>query len=163
MKQLFREHAISFSLLLVLTVMVLIFCFSAQDADQSSKTSGFIVHWLLGVFCRDYDDFDPQKQQAIREAVSHFVRKTAHFTEYSLLGFSLLLHFEAMGSRFRIRFPRLYSQLIGSVYAISDELHQKMVSGRSAQASDVLLDAIGVFFGLMILWLIQQLCQKRRS
>ena len=154
MKRFFRDHAISLTLLLILAVMLLIFCFSAQNAEESNEASESVVRCLLGIFYRVFDRLDPRKQLEIQKTVSHYVRKAAHFTEFALLGFSLFLHFRALSSRFQIPFPAPFSQLIGSAYAISDELHQKAVSGRSGQFSDVLLDSFGVLFGILILWLL---------
>ena len=44
--------------------------------------------------------------------------------------------------------------IICILYAISDEIHQLFVPGRSGQVSDVLLDTLGAFTGIMIYKLI---------
>ena len=41
---------------------------------------------------------------------------------------------------------------IGALYAVSDELHQSFVPGRSCELRDMLIDACGVAAGVAILW-----------
>jgi VanZ family protein len=38
----------------------------------------------------------------------------------------------------------------GVLYAVSDEIHQLFVPGRAGQIRDVLIDACGVFVGIII-------------
>ena len=49
MKQWIRDHAIVLTLLLVLSLMILIFSFSAQPAEESDDTSGFFVTLILKI------------------------------------------------------------------------------------------------------------------
>ena len=48
----------------------------------------------------------------------------------------------------------LLSVFLAFLYACSDEIHQLFVPGRSGQVSDVLLDTLGSFTGIMIYKLI---------
>ena len=99
--------------------MILIFCFSAENDDLSSETSGkilevlcSIVHWLI----RSAD-----KQAAFDAFLEIYIRKLAHFTEFAILGlFSTM--FYAVWQKNRIRLPLLPLPL-GFVYACSDEWH----------------------------------------
>ena len=54
----------------------------------------------------------------------------------------------------------LFSQIIGTGYAITDEWHQYFIPGRSAQVSDILLDAVGVLTGIILVILLQKLSSK---
>ena len=44
--------------------------------------------------------------------------------------------------------------VIGTVYAVSDEVHQLFVEGRSCEVRDMLLDSAGVAAGVLLMnWL----------
>ena len=92
MKQWIRDHAIVLTLLLVLSLMILIFSFSAQPAEESDDTSRFFVTLILKILVPDSDSLDPEAKWELEHKVSFVVRKTAHLTEYAVLGFALL-HF----------------------------------------------------------------------
>ena len=145
---------------LTICVMVMIFEFSTQDADRSDHTSGFISNAIISVLYRDYAMQTPEKRQEIYDSVQFVVRKCAHFSEYTLLGFLLRLCLESwFGHRMKKRHAlMLPAFLCGTLYAGSDEWHQKLIDGRSGQWTDVLLDSCGVLFGAflgnrLILWI----------
>ena len=81
------------SLFCLIAVMAVIFIFSSQSAQQSSKLSGKIVGVILKVVIPDYDSLSFIEKQQLKDKVSHIVRKAAHFTEFSALGFFLILYF----------------------------------------------------------------------
>ena len=74
----------------------------------------------------------------------HLVRKVAHFVEFAILGFQLLLLWHD-----NIRRDILRSLELGFIAAFLDESIQ-MLSGRGAQIIDVWLDAGGVAFGVAV-------------
>jgi len=45
----------------------------------------------------------------------------------------------------------LFSGGMGIIYAITDEIHQLFVPGRSGKLEDVLIDTIGVWIGICVL------------
>ncbi len=157
------KHGILLSLLLVLAVMAMIFVFSSQNAEASHQSSNGIVQWLIGRLFRDYSSMTPTRQHEIREAVSFLVRKTAHFIEYALLGFSLFLHITAIMTRCRVPGPKRLSLGIGTLYAATDELHQIFVCGRAGAVADVILDAIGVLAGIYCLALLLKSLERKRN
>ena len=57
-----------------------------------------------------------------------------------------------------------YGILTGVAYAMTDEIHQLFVPGRSCQVTDVLIDSAGVLFGSVIgvLIFISTVKQRRR-
>jgi VanZ family protein len=69
------------------------------------------------------------------------LRKLAHAAEYAVLG-ALLVRATGRGG---------LAFAIGSLYAMSDELHQAFVPGRMGSPVDVAIDALGVACGV-ILW-----------
>lgn len=140
--------------ILTLIIMLFIFSQSALPHILSDKESGFITSILLRVIKVDKD------------TLTFIIRKTAHFLEYTLLGFSLMLTVRAWqedssddqpnqthpDSRAESRRWQniLIAWGIGTFYAVSDELHQILVPGRSCQARDVLIDSAGVAMGILI-------------
>ena len=137
---------------LTICVMAMIFAFSTQNADRSDRTSGFISNAIISVLYRDYAAQTPEKQQEIYDSVQFVIRKCAHFSEYALLGLLLRLCLESwIGHRMKKRYAlMLPAFLCGTLYAGSDEWHQKLIDGRSGQLIDVLLDSCGVLFGAFL-------------
>ena len=87
----------------------------------------------------------PNASPAELRAIHQGVRKLAHFTEYLVL--SVLLYRALRGGRrWNLRAAALAFTLSG-VYAMSDELHQWFVPGRTAAASDCLIDMSGAVAG----------------
>jgi VanZ family protein len=81
------------------------------------------------------------------------VRKAAHVTEYAIL--ALLTWVALHGSRRRSDFsPQSASWalalLLTAAYAVSDEIHQGFVAGRTGAAADVFLDVVGAAVGLLL-------------
>lgn len=163
MKRWIRAHAVGLTLLLVLSLMVMIFCFSAQPADESDETSGFFVSLILKVIAPNYESLDPDTRSELLHRTSFLVRKTAHLTEYAFLGFALMLHVTALQNKKELRFPKLFAFLAGVFYSVSDEIHQLIVPGRSGEGKDVMLDSVGVLLGVMILSLVLAIRKKRKS
>lgn len=82
----------------------------------------------------------------------HFVRKMAHFCEFSLLGFWFMLCLRVYTRHFvrHVSWPLFF----GLLTAVIDETIQLYVPGRSSSVKDVLLDFSGVLTGLFIALLI---------
>ena len=52
---------------------------------------------------------------------------------------------------------------IGTIYAISDEIHQSFIPGRTPMVGDVMIDMCGVLAGIVIvsfIWKINKLAKK---
>jgi len=69
------------------------------------------------------------------------LRKLAHAGEYAVLGALLLRATQRPGVAFAL----------GTLYAVSDEIHQSFVPGRAGSPLDVALDTVGVAAGV-VLW-----------
>ena len=74
---------------LVIARMAVIFYFSAQAADDSDRTSGRVVAWLIDHFDRSFSSLSPEAQLQRMEAWSFAVRKLAHFVVFAVLGLYL--------------------------------------------------------------------------
>ena len=151
MKAWIQKHTILATLIPVLLVMVMIFCFSAQSGEDSGQVSGRITRFVVRLFVPEFDTWTAQTQEEICDTVGLVVRKLAHFTEYFLLGLTLLLHMDAIGRKITVKLPWLIAWAIGTLYAVTDELHQGFVGGRYPALVDVCIDSSGVVAGVLVM------------
>ena len=138
----FTKRQILFTLLTIVCV-ALIFLNSLQNGTNSSKESGHVVKLLESLF----------HSLGFPIAVSeHFIRKLAHFTEYTALGVLLGLTLRSYTERMMNHiFIPLF---IGLAVPVTDEYIQSFVDGRGSMVQDVVLDFTGVCFGLSLTMLI---------
>ena len=115
-------------------MMMIIFIMSSFAAADSDRQSGLIINFLTTIF----PNINPNG------IIIKIVRKSAHFTEFALLGY-----FTARAFKLSKKSP-LCSILACSVYAATDEYHQSFVPGRSAEFKDVAIDIVGASFGVGI-------------
>lgn len=139
-----KRRLILFSALAVLAVAVMIFLFSAQDADASGQTSGTFAEWLMRLMRPDADKLSRRMRSRLLKQYQAGVRKAAHISEFALLGLFLRLLMEWLP----VKWKKSVSWAAGTLYAVSDEIHQLFVSGRSCQALDVGIDSLGVLTGV---------------
>lgn len=139
--------------------MAFIFFQSALPADLSSRESGRVVDLLVRLF------------QGIlpidRQTMVFIVRKGAHFTEYTILGGFLVpavtewMAVDKTPVPDSVRNIRIISWLVGTLYAVTDEIHQSFVPGRSCELRDIGIDSCGVLAGVMIVSLAMRLKERR--
>lgn len=129
--------------------MVLIFAFSARDADRSTADSHRAGRLVGTVLIRDFSEWSEPEKEAFAIRIDHPVRKCAHALEYALLAVLFLGALIPEGTSYReTGFYRL--ALAGCfLYACTDEIHQIFVPGRSCQPGDVLIDCTGALAGLL--------------
>lgn len=141
--------------------MYLIFAMSAEPAELSTETSGATIRKIYNVIYRGFKDMDESEQKRIIDESQHFIRKTAHFSIYSVLGILLTLN---TVYHFKDKLVRcLLPVSVGILYATSDEIHQLYVPGRSGQISDVLLDSSGVLLGVILILTTVYILSKRKK
>lgn len=132
---------------LAIGVMVTIFVLSSQNAEKSSETSKGLTKVAVKIIDSEYESRPPGVQKQLWKRASFIVRKLAHFSIYTALGFCISC---AAGRR------RLFSAASGGVivfgflYALSDELHQMASEGRSCELRDMMIDTGGVLVGMLI-------------
>lgn len=150
--------------ILVITWMVVIFCFSAADGKESSETSHEVGMFVGRILIPGFKEMSAEEQEEWAGKLDYPIRKAAHASEYALLA---LLIFGALGKgNFfdRNRYSRyLWSLLFTALYAGSDEIHQLFVPGRSGNIIDVGIDSLGALTGLLVLFLIRQIIERRRK
>lgn len=121
----------------------IIFAFSAQAGDVSTVASRAIVDFIIRLV-EGAPAGPMETPPGVVAFVSKLVRKAAHFAEFALLGFCLRLLVASYG----LKRPTRLCWLIGSLYAVTDELHQLFVADRACMWQDVLLDSAGVLAGI---------------
>ena len=90
----------------------------------------------------------PSLPKAPDDLLDVLTKKCAHFGEYLVL--TLLLS-RALAGGAAIHGPSVVVGLVIAVaYAMSDELHQQFVPGRTPSPWDVVIDALGAIAGVML-------------
>ncbi|HLR42962.1 MAG TPA: VanZ family protein [Pseudogracilibacillus sp.] len=137
-----------FAWLLVLIWMGCIFYLSHQPASESSKLSAGVMATILQVMQAIF----PYSVEV--SAFHSFVRKGAHFFAYFLLG---ILLYRALWGKWR---HFLLALFIAFLYAVSDEVHQLFIPGRSGEVRDVLIDSAGAATGILLYILLLRLLRR---
>lgn len=126
-----------------------IFSNSMAVADVSSVSSGRVLQLLQAVLRR------LGMPGLAQRLTMHLVRKLAHFCEYLLEGFLLMLCMRVY-SRHPLRHITV-PMLAGVLTALTDETIQLFSQGRSSQVTDVWLDSAGVLAGILAALLLMGL------
>lgn len=150
----------------VFLCMGCIFAFSAENAAESTDTSNGLLYSILRLFDPRFDSYSEEEQGALLEGYSFYIRKTAHFSIYAILGFLVSNAFAYQSHVYGK--PSLskrlgFSLLIGVLYAVSDEIHQYFVPGRSCDVRDMLIDSAGVAVGILLSFILTLLIKKHRK
>ena len=128
-----------------------IFSNSMAVAQVSSASSGRVLQLMQAALRR-------LGHPALAQRLTmHFVRKLAHFCEYLLEGFLLMLCMRVY-SRHPLRHITV-PMLGGVLTALTDETIQLYSPGRSSQVTDVWLDSVGVLAGILAVLVLMALCR----
>lgn len=147
--------------LLTLIWMIVIFMFSAQNADDSTEQSSFVTNVLMSIFSSVYRDSNISDKMQIIESMSFAIRKMAHFSIYSVLGLFSFLSVYYL-TKFSDKTPFI-SLPICFIYACSDEIHQLFVPGRSGQLRDVFIDFSGALLMTIVVLAIRKIYRKIKT
>ena len=145
--------------ILAIALMIVIFYMSAQDASASERHSGTVDWYIAKTLHADFEEWPLDEQIEYVEGIDHPVRKVAHGLEYMLLG--MLLTGAIMPAKAIAITKATQPLVIGIAYAISDEVHQSFVPGRSCQFTDVCIDSGGVLVGVTIAFLVFYILMKK--
>lgn len=126
----------------LLTLLAVIFAFSAQPGTQSNELTEAAVMPLAELLA-SVQEGGEETVELLYIIIGSVVRKVAHVLEYALLGLLIQLLLCAYGIQ-----NRWLSVALGVAYAITDEVHQAFVPGRLGTPVDVLIDAAGVIIGV---------------
>ena len=125
-----------------------IFNFSAQNGEMSGSLSKKVTEAIVNIISK-IKTIDISTKLRYIEKLHPIIRKLAHFGVYTVVGFSIM----GFMCTFDMRniFKVIISFSVGVTYAISDEIHQYFIPGRSARIFDVCIDSVGVLTGIFIL------------
>ena len=147
---------------LLLALYMVIFGFSAQDAEQSGSLSMRIsegamefLNALVG------GQWSRQFVEEMALYFEHPVRKLAHFSEYMCVGILVYL----IWSPWIKRGKGLYFLVVGWVFVSGacDEIHQLFVPGRWCSFWDVCLDTCGGAFGLLLCVSVRRIAGRKKE
>jgi VanZ family protein len=145
--------------IIVIAIMAFIFFQSALPADLSSEESGRVVDLIVRLF-QGVAPID-------RETLVFIVRKGAHFTEYMILGGFLVPAVKEWMAVDTTPVPvvreRITAWLAGTLYAVTDEIHQSFVPGRSCELRDMGIDSCGVLAGVLVVSFLMRSKERRPS
>ena len=146
-----KKQVFHIFVILLILWMVLIFSFSAQTADKSSNLSGEVGRKVASIFVPGFQKWEESRQDQFIEKIDFFVRKTAHFTEYMVLGMLWLLCLQSNPKGKFIMAHNMWSSMVASAcFAMSDEFHQLFVAGRAGRWMDVGIDTAGAVVGVFL-------------
>ena len=131
--------------------IVFIFSNSMKIASVSTVSSSRVLTLLQAALRRLGH---PALAQRLTD---HIVRKLAHFCEYMLEGFLLMLCMRVYTRQYiwHISVPMLG----GVLTALTDETIQIFSPGRSSQVTDVWLDSAGVLAGILVAIVLLLACE----
>ena len=136
---------------LCVTLLICNLVFIWGNSLLPGEISGAFSDWVKSILARLF---------AIDPAVSAgrgLLRKAAHFTEFTALGFCLAwLH--GMLQKGRVQ-PFVWGVLAASV----DETIQRFVPDRGPSVKDVCIDSAGVLMGIILLWVGHDYFKKRST
>lgn len=147
------------SCIVTVALMALIFFFSSQTAEASSKTSSGITQ-KIAEFISYITNWGNVEE--ITLAIHKLIRKIAHFTLFFMLSLSVS---NSVFQLFRTEKLKLFVISSGFCffYAITDEIHQMFVPGRAAMIKDVIIDLAGAMIGAGMFLLIRYLYKRRKE
>lgn len=135
-------------LILLAIAFYVIYNFSAQNGETSGSLSLKVTEFIVKVISKVKNMDEVVKLHYI-EKLHPIIRKLAHFSVYTVVGFSIMGFMCTFDIKNIIKVIISFS--VGVTYAVSDEIHQYFIPGRSARVFDVCIDSLGVLTGIFIL------------
>ena len=146
----------SISIILVILWMLVVFSFSAQNGSKSSGISNKVAGKIIDII--NLTNIGEQEERQIKiEKIEPVIRKMAHLTIYILGGILISNMMFQLILKNSIKLKIGISAIFGIVFAITDEIHQLFVGGRSGRIQDVIIDSIGVIIGIVFFQIIRKI------
>ena len=142
-----RKRAIRICAFLLALNLMFIWGNSLLSANASKAISDWFADLLP----------DREETPVSMETETKILRKTAHFIEFTVLGFLL------SWMMFLLQKQRGRALWLGILAACADETIQIFVPGRGPGWKDVLIDAGGVAAGMILLWFGYAIVRKIRN
>lgn len=133
-----------------------------DHAGAESKWKPFLrwapaLVWMAVIYCFSAEPNSNELTRFYFGDFNFWVRKMAHASEYAIL--LLLIRYGLAGEDSRSKFVIAFAATVA--YAISDEIHQAFVPGRSAAVGDVVIDSAGALLCVLLLLTVKKI--RRRA
>lgn len=147
-------------LLLVILCASIIFVFSHQVGKTSESISDGFTIKIIKVYSKiTHKKISDYRKEELVKDLRKYVRKSAHFTIYLLLGIFVYSALRSYGCKHSL----LYAFVFCFLYACSDEVHQLFISNRTGRVFDVLIDTIGSCVGIGLVFLFKKLIKDNKN
>ncbi len=90
------------------------------------------------------------KLARVSQLINAPMRKVMHASVYLVLAFLAIVFFNVLMNNKHYWIALILTLIISIGFAVSDEIHQTYVSGRTGQFLDVVIDSIGALVGIFI-------------
>ena len=147
--------------------MAVIFLFSAQTSQRSKELSGAVMEQLT---IQQTDNTRPSakeepERQLDRDLLNAVIRKAAHLGEYAVL--SVLVAYAIWDLNLPKKAKWILPAAVSSLYAVTDEVHQYFVPGRSCRLVDIGVDTCGAILGIcfvaVLAWVWKKIGKRKTS
>ena len=140
-------------LLPVILMVMLIIGLGNDNADQSKMLSKFVTEKMLYILNKLFGwGWTAEKIEKSVPLYEGYVRKGAHFTEFSLLTFFSFVFLYCRRISNSLAF--ILSFALAAAIAVADEINQGSVEGRNMSVKDVGIDCMGSLTVLFIIFVI---------
>lgn len=142
-------------LILIILNSSIIFGFSSQNGEESGNLSKMVITKIADIL-----KVKEENRTYFLSLGEKVIRKLAHFSIYTLLGiwsFAFIYTFNL-----KQKYKTIITAIWGFLYASTDEFHQMFSKGRTASINDVIIDTLGVIFGLLLVLLILKIKEMLR-
>ncbi len=147
--------------LAVVAWMIVIFSMSHQKAEQSSELSTSTTQKIFEQLHPTFNELPEEEKQQLIEKTETAVRKTAHMSEYFIL--SALIIIALLFNNISHKKRALFAIALCCAYAVTDEIHQIFIDGRSCKVTDILIDAFGIILCAVIYLMIAYIIKKTKN
>lgn len=141
-----KTQRIIFAILTIMTFTI-IFIFSSQNGEKSGSTSRGFTRKIIEILQID-KNMEEEKKELLIENCQYIVRKLAHFTIYAIAGINMAGFINTYNLNKKNEIIAIVAA--GFVYAVLDEFHQTFLESRTPAVKDVVIDTLGVIFGIGI-------------
>lgn len=142
-------------IVLVVAWMGLIFKFSSDPGKISTHKSDSVIKAIQDISKNTLSN--DKNKTGFGYTVS--IRKTAHVCTYLILSI-LIFVASTYITKSQLKSYR-NAFIISFIYAVSDEVHQIFIPGRTATIRDVYIDMFGVILGICIVTIVLKIYNKK--
>ena len=147
--------------LAVLLWMIVVFCFTAQNGDESGDLSSGVTHLLMTIINQLFQlGWEEPKLLDMVALWDYPVRKLAHMTEFGILAVLIFCAIKTYKIAQVTKQRYLFAWLGAVAYAVTDEIHQLFVPGRSGNFIDVCVDASGALIAIALVYGVAALYRR---